>query len=144
MTIIKRVVFSSLFLLLIVTAGYFVGDYFHKDYMKNLEHSHPNFHKMLNLTPDQLNKLIPIEKKFSEQKALYENQIRRSSMELGDIMRKEKAYTSEVQAGVDKVHAAMGQLQKVTLVHLFDMRNLLDENQARILDEYVADAMHGL
>lgn len=143
----NRVVFSSLFLLLVVTAGFFIGGLFKEDPADSMVSSystHPMLHKMLNLTDEQLKKLVPVEKKFMDQKAFYENEIRRASMELGDVMNKEKAYTAEVQVTVEKVHAAMGGLQKATIVHFFDMRAILDEEQARILDNYVADAMHGL
>ena len=144
MSAFRRVVLSSLFLGAVVAAGFFAGDYYHKANMKKAAHSHVNFHKLLKLTPDQQDRLIPIEKKYAEQKAFYENQIRLANRELGDIMKKEKAYTVEVQAAVEKVHSAMGELQKVTLIHLFDMRNLLDEKQARVFDNFVADPMHEL
>lgn len=141
---IPRIVFISLFLFLTVTTGFYVGTYFHKDPPENLASNHQIFHKMLNLTPEQQEKLAPIEEKFSEQKTYYERQIHLANMELGDIMKQEKAYTPKVQEAVKKVHIAMGQLQRVTLVHFFDMRAILDKRQARILDNYVADALHGL
>lgn len=144
MSVIRRIVFSLLLFLSIITIGYFIGGYFHQDYVRNMENSHPSFHEMLNLTQEQREKLVPLEKKFSEEKIFYENQIRVANMELGDIMNKEKSYTPEVQAAVEKVHTAMGQLQKVTIIHLFDMRALLNEKQAKIFDDYVADVMHGL
>ncbi|WP_339864581.1 periplasmic heavy metal sensor [Paremcibacter congregatus] len=144
MSVIRRIVFSLLLFLSIIIIGYFIGSYFHQDYVRDMENSHPSFHEMLNLTQDQREKLVPLEKKFSEEKIFYENQIRVANMELGDIMNKEKSYTPEVQAAVEKVHTAMGQLQKVTIIHLFDMRALLNEKQAKIFDDYVADVMHGL
>tara|TARA_R110002073_G_scaffold303165_3_gene471398 strand:+ start:9024 stop:9458 length:435 start_codon:yes stop_codon:yes gene_type:complete len=144
MSVIRRIVFSLLLFLSIITIGYFIGSYFHQDYVRDMKNSHPSFHEMLNLTQDQREKLVPLEKKFSEEKIFYENQIRVANMELGDIMNKEKSYTPEVQAAVEKVHTAMGQLQKVTIIHLFDMRALLNEKQAKIFDDYVADVMHGL
>ncbi|MCF6216752.1 MAG: periplasmic heavy metal sensor [Emcibacter sp.] len=144
MTINMRIIFFLLFLSLIVICGFLIGENFSNKNTKIVENSHQHFHEMLNLTPDQLDKLIPIEKKFSEQKALYEGQIHHANMELGDIMKREKAYTPAVKAAVEKVHVAMGLLQEATLIHFFDMRELLDENQARVLDNYVAEAMHGL
>lgn len=144
MTINKRIIFFLLFLSLTIICGFFIGEYFSNKNIKMGEHSHQHFHEILNLTPDQLDKLIPIEKKFSEQKALFEDQIHHANIELGDIMRKEKSYTPEVKAAVEKVHVAMGLLQEATLIHFFDMRELLDEKQAQILDNYVAEAMHGL
>lgn len=142
MNAIKQSVFFFLFLALVIIGGFAIGEYFSKNYAKNMETSHQHFHEMLNFTPDQLDKLIPIEKKYSEQKSFYENQIRQANMELGDIMKKEKAYTPKVQEAVDKVHIAMGHLQEITLIHFFDMRVMLDDKQARILDDYVTDAMH--
>ncbi len=142
MNVIKRIIFFLLFLLLIIAIGFGIGEYFSKNYAKNMAVSHQHFHEMLNFTPDQVDKLIPIEKKYAEQKALYENQIRQANMELGEIMKKEKAYTPKVKAAVDKVHVAMGHLQEITLIHFFDMRVLLDKRQRRVLDDYVTDAMH--
>lgn len=139
-----RIVIFVLFLVGIVTTGFFIGEYVSKSYVRDMEVSHQHFHEILNFTPEQLDKLIPIEKKFADQKVLYEAQIHQANAELGDIMRQEKAYTPKVQAAVEKVHVAMGRFQEVTLIHFFDMRELLDEKQARILDDYVADAMHGL
>jgi len=142
MTVFKRIIFFSLFLLLIIAIGFGIGEYFSKNDAKNMAASHQHFHDMLNFTPDQRDKLIPIEKKYADQKALYENQIRQANRELGEIMKKEKTYTPKVQAAVKKIHIAMGHLQEITLVHFFDMRVLLDDRQRQILDDYVTDAMH--
>ena len=144
MNAIMRIAIFALFLLAIVTTGFLIGEYVSKSYIRDMEASHEHFHEILNFKPEQLGKLIPIEKKFAEQKALYEDQIHLANRELGEIMRQEKAYTPKVQAAVEKVHVAMGRLQEATLIHFFDMRELLNEQQARILDDYVADAMHGL
>jgi len=138
----KRIIFFTLFLLLIIGGGFFIGDYFQQGVKTNGGHSHQSLHRMLNLTPAQYSDLRPIEKRFAEQKALYENQIHLANIELGDVMRQEKAYTARVQDVVKKIHASMGHLQDVTLVHFFDMRTILDEQQAHILDDYAADAMH--
>ncbi len=143
MKIILRVVFFSFLLVATVTTGFFVGEYFQKDIPKNLGVNHLGFHKMLHLTPDQLTQLAPIEKKYAQQKEYYENQIRLANIELGDMMKTETAYTPEVQAVVRKTHMAMGQLQRITLIHFFEMRAILNDKQARMLGKYVADALHG-
>ncbi|NOZ42931.1 MAG: periplasmic heavy metal sensor [Alphaproteobacteria bacterium] len=143
MKIILRVVFFSFLLVATVTTGFFVGEYFQKDIPQNLGINHLGFHKMLHLTPDQLKQLAPIEKKYAQQKEYYENQIRLANIELGDMMKTETAYTPEVQAVVRKTHMAMGQLQKITLIHFFEMRAILNDKQARMLGKYVADALHG-
>ena len=144
MSFLKQGAFFTFFLLLSISAGFFIGNYFINDHIENLEASHHDFHEMLNLTHDQLDKLAPIEKEFAKKKAYYKNQIRSANMELGDSMKKDKSFTLEVRSAVKKVHVAMGELQNITLVHFFDMRNLLDEKQAQIFDDYVADVMYAL
>ena len=144
MSLIKQGVFFLIFLFLSISAGFFISGYFKNHDTATLEASHHDFHEMLNLTQDQLEKLVPIEKEFAKKKAYYNNLMRQANMELGDIMQKEKSFTPEVQAAVEKVHVAMGGLQNITLIHFFDMRELLDEKQAKIYDNYVADVMYGL
>tara|TARA_R110002096_G_scaffold327314_1_gene521400 strand:- start:22187 stop:22621 length:435 start_codon:yes stop_codon:yes gene_type:complete len=144
MSAFKHVAFFSFFLLISIAVGFYIGGYFKSEQGEHLEASHHDFHEMLDLTDDQLEKLVPIEKEFAKKKAYYKNKIRSANMELGDIMQKEKSFTPEVQAAVEKVHAAMGELQKITLIHFFDMRDLLDEKQVQVFDDYVADVMYGL
>lgn len=136
--------FFLIFIAITLLSGFFIGNYIESDHDESLEASHDDFHEMLGLTSDQLEKLVPIEKEFAKKKAYYKNQIRSANMELGDIMQKEKSFTPEVQAAVEKAHAAMGELQNITLIHFFDMRDLLNEDQAQIFDNYVADVMYGL
>jgi len=136
--------FFLIFIALTLFSGFLIGNYFEINHDKDLEDSHNDFHEMLNLTQDQLDKLVPIEKEFAKKKAYYNNQIRSANMELGDLMQKHKSFSPEVQAAVEKAHVAMGELQNITLVHFFDMRDLLDEKQAKIFDDYVADVMYGL
>lgn len=144
MSIFRNIAYFTFFLLLSISIGFYIGNNFKTEHAENLEASHHDFHEMLDLTNSQLEKLIPIEKEFAKKKAYYTNQIRSANMELGDIMQKEKSFTPEVQAAVEKVHIAMGELQNITLIHFFDMRDLLNDEQAKVFDDYVADVMYGL
>lgn len=143
--IIKRnISFFIIFILITLFSGFFIGNYFKDSQRDQLEASHEDFHDLLGLTEEQLLKLEPIEAKFTEEKAYHKDQLHKANRALGDIMLKEKSFTPEVQKAVEKVHNAMGELQNVTLIHFFDMRAILDENQARIFDDYAANVMYGL
>ncbi|WP_138380348.1 Spy/CpxP family protein refolding chaperone [Luteithermobacter gelatinilyticus] len=143
MSRIFKIVVFAFNLFLIAGAGFLLAERFFPAPPRDNHGSHQAFHEILNLTEEQKKKLIPIEKVFAEQKAFYEHQIALSNMKLADVMREEKAYTPEVQAAVDDIHEAMGELQKITLKHIFEMRALLDEEQSEILDDYVADVLYG-
>ena len=144
MSLIKQLAVFLIFLLISISTGFLISSYLKSHDMETLEASHHDFHEMLHLTPEQLEKLVHVEKEFDKKKAYYNNQIRSANMELGDIMQRDKSFTPEVKLAVEKVHVAMGELQNITLIHFFDMRALLDEEQAQIFDDYVADVMYGL
>ena len=48
---------------------------------------------------------------------------------------------AEVSAAIDEVHARMGDLQKATVRHVFDMREILEPEQQRQFDRKVSDAL---
>ena len=50
--------------------------------------------------------------------------------------------TPQVQAAVDHFHAAMGDLQKATITHVFEMRSVLTPAQAEVFDAAVVEALH--
>ena len=49
--------------------------------------------------------------------------------------------TPQVQAAVDHFHVAMGDLQKATIAHVFEMRSVLTPAQAEVFDAAVVDAL---
>lgn len=56
-------------------------------------------------------------------------------------MENEHEYGPEVSAAIDEVHARMGDLQKATVRHVFDMREILEPEQQRQFDRKVSDAL---
>ncbi len=56
-------------------------------------------------------------------------------------METEHEYGPEVSAAIDEVHARMGDLQKATVRHVFDMREILEPEQQRQFDRKVSDAL---
>lgn len=103
--------------------------------------SHGWLHKELHITSDQEKRLIPIEEKFAKRKQALEVKIRDANIELSKAMLEDKRYSDRVQAGIDTIHHAQGELQKVTMEHLFEMQTVLTPLQADKLNKFAADAL---
>ena len=103
---------------------------------------HALFHHDLNLNAQQDKKLAVIEKDFRRQRALYEEQMKLANMKLAEAIKGSGYSSSQVQEAVDKIHGAMGELQKLTLQHLADMQGILSEKQNRQLEEKVVEQLY--
>jgi Spy/CpxP family protein refolding chaperone len=98
-------------------------------------------HEQLNLTAEQDKKLIPIEVKFADRKKALEAEIYQANHELAAAISEDGKYSLRVKQSVDKIHVAMGELQKATLEHLFEMHSVLTPEQQKILNSLTTDAL---
>ena len=64
-----------------------------------------------------------------------------SSPELAAAMLEDKAFSERVAAAVERIHHAQGELQKLTIEHIFDMQTVLTPQQAEKLNKLAADAL---
>src|SRR3546814_17345582 len=78
---------------------------------------------------------------FAVERARLEGSARAANARLAQAMENEHEYGPEVSAAIDEVHARMGDLQKATVRHVFDMREILDAEQQRQFDRKVSDAL---
>ena len=60
---------------------------------------------------------------------------------LAEAIEAEHGYGPKVTAAVDHVHHVMGEMQKSTLEHLFEMRAVMNPDQARRFDKSVVKAL---
>ena len=102
---------------------------------------HAAIHGRLDLTPDQERRIDAIEADFTEERAALEAELRAANRELVTAISANQGDTPEVQAAVDHFHVAMGDLQKATIAHVFEMRSVLTPEQATVFDAAVVDAM---
>jgi nickel and cobalt resistance protein CnrR len=102
---------------------------------------HAAVHHDLDLTPEQERRLEVIERRFAIRKQFLEAELRQANRELATAIAGSRRYGPEVQAAVDHFHRAMGELQKETIVHVFEMRGVLTPAQAEDFDRKVADAL---
>lgn len=143
----KKTFSLTFFLLVIILAAstsYFVQYYEKKNQTKNIAEAHYWIHEQLQLTQGQEQKLETTEKKFTEQKKHFSELIRLANMELAQSLLEDKIYSSHVSAAVEKIHAAQGELQKATLQHVFEMKEVLTPEQYQKLLNLTANALYQL
>lgn len=102
---------------------------------------HSIVHKKLDLSPDQDHRLDVIEARFAVQRPALEAEVRAANRELAAAIAASNGDTPQVQAAVDHFHVAMGDLQKATIAHVFEMRSVLTPAQAEVFDKAVVDAL---
>ncbi|WP_339873713.1 periplasmic heavy metal sensor [uncultured Brevundimonas sp.] len=102
---------------------------------------HALVHNELDLSADQEARLEEIESRFAAQRAPLEADIRAANDELARAIEASDGDSPAVRAAVDHFHTAMGELQKATIAHVFEMRSTLTPAQARIFDSRIVDAL---
>jgi Spy/CpxP family protein refolding chaperone len=103
--------------------------------------SHQWLHRELKLTEAQHKALEPIEQGFSDKQHQLAEALREANRQLARAMAEDKAYTPRVTAAVEHVHHCMGDLQKVSIEHVFAMRAVLTPEQG---DRLLVLAQHAL
>ena len=103
---------------------------------------HSIIHEELDLSADQGRRLDAIEASFTGRRLSLEVEVRSANRELAVAIAASKGDTPAVQAAVDHFHGAMGDLQKATITHVFEMRSVLTPAQAEVFDGRVVEALH--
>jgi len=146
----KSYVHALLFIALIAgiaVGGVYAGQhYFHHDHAP---HAHVKanglneyIHSQLGITPQQDAKLSDIEQRYQEQITYLEEKLKLSNMELANAVREDKRYGARVEKAITDNHTTMGELQKVTMKHLFDMQTVLTAEQNEKMNKVITDALY--
>ena len=104
---------------------------------------HSIVHEKLNLSAEQDRRLDAIEARFAARRPTLEAEVRSANRELAAAIAASDGDSPQVQAAVDHFHAAMGDLQKATITHVFEMRSVLTPAQAEVFDAAVVNALRG-
>jgi Spy/CpxP family protein refolding chaperone len=102
---------------------------------------HAFLHRQLDLTADQQAKLEKIEADFATRRNAIETGMRSDNSRLAEAIAAEQGYGPRVSAAIDHSHMLMGDLQKVTLEHIFAMRAVLRPDQKNKFDRAVVKAL---
>ena len=102
---------------------------------------HRIVHERLHLTEAQDRRLDRIEADFSARRGPLAAKVREANHELSAAIAQSRGDTPEVQAAGDHFHTAMGDLQKATIRHVFEMRAVLTPEQAEEFDRAVVETL---
>jgi len=102
---------------------------------------HQMLHNELQLSAAQEREIEALERDFAPRRRALEAEMRAANGELATAMREEHEYGPRVTAAIERFHHAMGQLQSETMQHVFDMREVLNEEQRQRFDVVVADTL---
>lgn len=102
---------------------------------------HKLLHDDLDLDTAQRAKLDALEGTFALRKQALEMELRADNTRLAAAIEDEHGAGPRVNEAVDRIHGAMGELQKETLAHVFAMRAILRPDQAARFDRAVVRAL---
>jgi nickel and cobalt resistance protein CnrR len=102
---------------------------------------HQWLHQELSLSKEQDNKLHPIEEKFIRTQKDIEKTIQAAQQALAIAINQDGYYSERVQKASADIHTAQGKLQEATLMHLFEMHQVLDERQRKKLNALTTHAL---
>lgn len=102
---------------------------------------HALLHDDLHLDAAQEQRIEELERQYALRRQALELELRSDNARLASAIEIEHGYGPQVAAAVDASHKAMGELQKVTLEHIFAMRGVLRPDQAARFDAAVVKAL---
>jgi len=108
------------------------------------QNAHDWIHSQLALTTEQEKALEPIEKRYRDRRRELEQRLLLANRELAEAILADGRDSTRVHDAIEKIHADMGELQKVTIGHVFEMRNVLTPEQYRKLLNLTANALYNL
>ena len=136
-----RIALIALIAFAAAVAGVYAAQTFGEQQQKSENELHAFLHNELKLNAFQEAKVKAIEARFAVRKKTLATDMRAANVSLADAIETEHGYGPKVTAAVDHVHHVMGEMQKETLEHLFEMRAVMNADQARRFDQTVVKAL---
>lgn len=121
-------------------AGVWVGNAY-KDAADTPASLHDYVHDELALSAAQDAKLETLEAGFGKKRRLLETRLQQANAKLAQAIDSEHEYGPAVEAAIANVHQEMGALQKSTIAHVFEMREILTTEQQAQFDRKVGAAL---
>lgn len=137
----SRIALIALIAFAAAVAGVYAAQTFGEYQRKSESELHGFLHNELELDAGQQAKIEAIEARFAIRKKALEADMRAANGRLADAIEAEHGYGPKVTVAVDHVHHVMGNMQKETLEHLFEMRAVMNPDQARRFDQTVVKAL---
>jgi hypothetical protein len=102
---------------------------------------HEIVHEHLDLSPEQHREIEGLEARFANQRVALEGRVQAANRELAEAIKVSNGDSRAVQPAVDHFHDAMGDLQQATIAHIFEMRSVMTDAQARRFDRSMVEAL---
>ena len=102
---------------------------------------HAWMHEHLDITPEQHEKLAPLEDEFEKVRVKLKEEIRLADVALAKTIREPKVDEAAMNTALDRLNKAQGALQRATLEHFFVMKRYLRPAQAAKLLEWTHDSL---
>jgi uncharacterized membrane protein len=102
---------------------------------------HDLVHEKLELTEEQQRQIAGMEREHATRRKAIEAEMHAANIELAQALQAQHAYTAPVQSAIERIHRALGELQKESIVHVLAMRSVLTVDQAALFDETVVRAL---
>lgn len=108
---------------------------------KSEPRTHDWVHSRLKLSPEQERALKPIEARYAVQRSRLERNLHLANVALADAIQRDRGESENVLHAIEEIHARMGELQKVTIGHIFEMQDVLTPEQYDALLRMTAEAL---
>jgi hypothetical protein len=95
----------------------------------------------LGLSPAQKLAVQEIEARFEIREQPLRRALDEANRQLAKAMAEENTYSPRVSAAVEHVHMCMGELQKASIAHLYEISALLNNTQREHLMQFAAQAL---
>ena len=122
-------------------AGALIGQTLFATHADDRGDLHHFVHASLDLDSSQRSRIEILERHFTTRKHALELDLRSDNARLAEAIETEHDNGPAVAAAVDRSHLAMGNLQKLTIAHIFEMRQVLRPAQAAKFDAAVVGAL---
>ncbi len=106
------------------------------------DNMHTFLHKQLGLSKEQDKNIADIEREFALKKNNIEKKIKQANIDLADAIKESGFESAKAKTAIDKIHDAMGEMQKLSLKHLADMESSLTEQQKEKLKEKIVEQLY--
>lgn len=88
---------------------------------------------VLNVSSEQKSQITEIEKNYQINRERFTKRMHLANMKLADVIEREGYESAGIQPLVTEIHAAMGELQTLSLTHLAAIEEVLEPKQASLL-----------
>lgn len=139
--------FSLLFIVVLLISGVssvVAIKIYQKSQQAEKRNSHEWIHHQIGLTVEEHKNLEPLEKKFHQQCEELQHQLCQGNHALAKAILAQGKNCGEVQTAINNIHHTMGELQCLTICHVFEMKDFLTPQQYDKLLHLTADALTNL